>query len=585
MIAAYQKYKAAGFACLPTGPDKMPAIPKGQTWKGGWSNQDEYKTSFGIGILGGKISGNLECIDFDNHFGDAKQVLQEFSRMEGVAEIVRKYKLPLQSTTSGGYHLLYRCDLIEGNQKLASRPKTDENGKVKADVLIETRGEGGYFVADPTPGYKAIKNDLSIVNIITAEDRMILLSACRSFNKNVRVQNNADEDKDKIGDQFNRSFTAVDEMVSALKDSGWKEIREGIWQRPGKDRGISATLGRAYDGIFYNFSSSADPFDQEKGYTAFQVVGLLKYGGDFKAFARDLHERFKTPEDKKEVQAKKEYKKEEPKTEDQLNEILRKSFIDLEVPIPRPPVILSIKSRYGMDYRFNRVLTLGNFSAIKGKSKSKKTFLTTLILSAVTQRGEFQRAFLAEPPLSKPGVVLFDTEQSPYDAYVTAHRVWDLTGKNLHFGAFNLREYNPLERCSIIERYLSRAADHTSLVVIDGIADLAKAINDEDEASRVVSLLMKWSAVYNIHIVTVIHENKNDSYATGHLGSAILKKAECIISVVKDTEDNLRSEVSCDLIRGTAEFDKFSISIDDNGLPKIEFINSVQELRPEFANF
>lgn len=60
--------------------------------------------------------------------------------------------------------------------------------------------------------------------------------------------------------------------------------------------------------------------------------------------------------------------------------------------------------------------------------------------------------------------------------------------------------------------------------MIDGIADLAMAINDEIEASRVVSLLMKWTKLYNIHITLVIHQNKNDEYATGHLGSAILKR-------------------------------------------------------------
>jgi hypothetical protein len=58
-------------------------------------------------------------------------------------------------------------------------------------------------------------------------------------------------------------------------------------------------------------------------------------------------------------------------------------------------------------------------------------------------------------------------------------------------------------------------------VVIDGIADLANAINDEIEASRVVSLLMRWTKIYNCHIHVIIHENKADNNATGHLGSSI----------------------------------------------------------------
>ena len=48
-----------------------------------------------------------------------------------------------------------------------------------------------------------------------------------------------------------------------------------------------------------------------------------------------------------------------------------------------------------------------------------------------------------------------------------------------------------------------------------------------------------------------------------------MKKAECIISVTKDCNNSLLSEVSCDYIRGAMEFDKFNIII-DNGIPKVD---------------
>lgn len=577
MITSYLKYKQSGFSCLPTGKDKMPAIPKGTSWKGGWNNQDEYKTSFGLAFIAGQISGNLECLDFDNHFGDAKEVISIFLKMEGVRDIYTKHKLPIQSTTSGGFHLLYRCSEIQGNQKLASRPKHDpETNKMRVSVLIETRGEGGYFIVSPTPGYKVVRNDILTVSQITPDERNILLSACRTFNKNVKVYNKPEEETDKPGDLFNKSMDAISEMQSVLKSDGWKELKEGIWQRPGKNKGISATLNQAAPGIFYNFSSSADPFEMEKGYTAFQVVGLLKYKGDFKQFAKELHEKYNTS------QPVKEYKKPAPKTENQLAEILRKSLINLEIPVAKPPVIMRIRSRKGTEYVFNRVFTLGNFSAITGKSKSKKTFLASMFLAASLKRKVFNTIFLSDIPGNKTGVVLFDTEQSNYDAYVSAHRVWELAGGVFeNFGAFDLREYSALERCDIVEQYLKTVGEHTSLIVIDGIADLATAINDEIEASRVVSLLMKWTKLYNVHIIVIIHQNKNDNYATGHLGSAILKKSECIISVTKDPDNSLRSEVSCDLIRGASDFDNFAFVINDNGLPEIEVNESVNYTQPK----
>jgi len=559
------KYKSAGLSCLPTDSSKMPAT---KAWKDIDIDINEF-TSFGIAIKCGKCSGNLECIDFDNHFGDAKEVISEFMIIDGVKEIFNKYSLPIQSTTSGGFHLIYRCSVIEGNKKLARRPKKDEKtGKDKPDILIETRGEGGYFCVDPTPGYKILKNSILEVKEILPDERGVLLSAARSFNTWIEKEYHTDQDKERPGDMFNSDPVALDEARHALEIAGWNDLGGGKWRRPGKDKGISATLNKAAPGIFYNFSSSAHPFDSEKGYTAFQVVGLLNYDGDFKRFASDLAERYN-------LNAKKEAyigspKKEEP-TPNELEDILNRSFINLDIPVAKPPVIMRIKSKMGLNMGYSRVFTLGNFSAITGKSKSKKTFLTSLLMTAAVKNGYFGKVFEADLPKGRHGVLLFDTEQSGYDAYITAKRIHFMLGYSAEsFGAFELREFSPMERCKIVEFALEKMKNDVSYVVIDGIADLATAINDEIEASRVVSLLMKWTKKYNIHITLVIHQNKNDNFATGHLGSAILKKAECIISVTKDNADTSRSEVKCDLIRGAGDFDNFSFIIDENGLPVVE---------------
>jgi hypothetical protein len=567
MIEAFRKYKESGLLCLPTAKDKLPAIPKGESWLTGWNNEFEYTKSFGIAIVCGQPSGGLECIDFDNHFGDAKQVLSDFMQIEEIKSIYDRHKLPIQSTTSGGFHLLYRCSIIEGNQKLASRPKYDNTTrKYKKDVLIETRGEGGYFCIDPTPGYKFVKNDVLKINHITPEEREILLSGCKSFNTFAEVKQRAEENKDLPGNQFNNDPASLNEMQKVLRGAGWTEPREGLWLRPGKKKGISATLGRVAPGVFYNFSSSADPFEDLHPYSAFQVVALLEYNGDFSRFAKELALRYNVKKD----EPKQEIQKEE-KTIDQLDEIIRRAYIDIEIPVVKPPIIMRMKTKHGLDSIFTRVLTLGNFSAIYGKSKAKKTFLATMFMACAGKGGELDYTFQADLPSSRPGIVLFDTEQSNYDAYITAKRISDMIGRNKSvFGSFDLREFSPIERCNIIDRFIEKRSQNVSLIFIDGIADLAMAINDEIEASRVVSLLMKWTKVYNLHICVIIHQNKNDNFATGHLGSSIMKKAECLISVTKDPSDSLKSEISCDYIRGTMEFDKFTITIDENGIPRVD---------------
>ena len=369
------------------------------------------------------------------------------------------------------------------------------------------------------------------------------------------------------GNQFNNDPSSIIEMQKALRGAGWTDYRECYWLRPGKKKGISATLGKVAPGIFYNFSTSSAPFEDLKAYTAFQVVALLDYNSDFSRFAKELAQRYNIQK----PEIKQELKKEEIKTTDQLDEIIRKAYIDTSIPVVKPPIIIKMKARRGTGSEYTRVLTLGNFSAIIGKSKAKKTYLASMLMACASRGGELDFTIFADLPSGRPGVVIFDTEQSNYDAYISAKRVCDMSGKYKdHFGSFDLREFTPIERCNIIDHFIEKRSYGISFIVIDGIADLAMAINDEIEASRVVSLLLKWTKIYNLHICVIIHQNKNDNFATGHLGSSIMKKAECIMSVTKDSSDSSKSEISCDYIRGAQEFDKFIIAIDENGMPSID---------------
>ena len=569
-----KEYINYGFAVLPTKPDKSPNV-KG-TWKDGIKDLSEFENTKGIGIICGKLSDGLECLDFDNHFGDAKENISKF--IGEIDELYRKYKFPIEETISGGFHLLYRCTEIEGNQKLASKPLLDQKTmKWRPDAIIETRGEGGYFVAAPTAGYKIIRNNILDVPEISKEDRKLIIEICKSFNEWHEVRKEVFEQTDKPGDLFNQDIAAKDEMIGCLKKHGWTELRPMIWQRPNKKEGISATLDKVANNVFYVFSSNAYPFEPNSGYTPFQVVSLLEYNGNFSDFAKELAIRYGLNKP-----IKKEYgkpvKKEIKKDKKELESLLNKAYIDLKIPVPKPPVAIRINDFENGFIVEKRLFTLGNFSAITGKSKSKKTYLTSIFLAAATSNMSIDNKITGCLPESKRAVFLFDTEQSNYDAYITGKRVSKILGLDAeNFGAFDLREYTPKERREIIDYALEKFKDNVGYVVIDGIADLSNTINDEVEASEVVSLLMKWTKLYNCHITTVIHQNKNDSYATGHIGSAILKKAEAIISVTKNENDSYKSEVKCDMIRGTSDFNPFEIQINDLGLPVIHELRDVSK--------
>ena len=165
-------------------------------------------------------------------------------------------------------------------------------------------------------------------------------------------------------------------------------------------------------------------------------------------------------------------------------------------------------------------------------------------------------------------IIWFDTEQGEYDSHKTIKRIEKMSGNIENLKAFSLRPFSPHERCQIIEYAFKIWGDKIVFCVIDGIADLANGINDEDEATRVTTMLLRLSNLNNCHISTVIHQNKNDNFATGHLGSAIMKKAEIIISVAKNQTDRRLAEVNCDMSRGI-DFEPFVFTISDEGLPEV----------------
>jgi hypothetical protein len=551
---------------LPARLNKKPQLAEGETWSNGLG-RERFTDAEGIGIICGKISGGLECMDFDNHFGDATENLIEYLKIPEVKDIYNRYKLPIEKTQGGGFHLIFRCSKNEGSRKLAQRWNNEKN---MAEAIIETKGEKAYFVAYPTPGYVIARNDIFNVETITEFERAILIDNAISFNEFLQPIKTEFEQGDRPGDIYNSKPEAIVEMIGILSNSGWKHLGGYKWRRPGKDEGISATLGKVAPNVFYVFTSNAHPFEPLKAYTPFQVLGLIKYNGDFKEAARSI-----VPE-KEQVHAKQDLQASE------IEKLLSGARIDTGKPIEKPPSILSIKEQSATSSVFKRIFTLGNFSCLIGKAKSRKTFLISMFTAALLDRNGSDK-FISEMPIGKSEIIYFDTEQGEYDSFNVVRRIETMSGTKNNLIAFNLRPFSPVERCQIIDYALKLYGDKCGFCVIDGIADLANGINDEEEATRVTTLLLRWTKTYNLHITTVIHQNKNDNFATGHLGSSIMKKAEIIISVSKSKDEYNVSEINCDMSRGI-DFEPFDMIISQNGFPEVRGAMRKQEYKPEYED-
>lgn len=236
-----------------------------------------------IAIVCGKVSGNLELIDIDNKFKNVDTLYPEYLALPGVGDIVKR--CVVEKSMSGGMHIYYRCDELQGNQKLAVWPtgEKDEKGKDKYETVFETRGEGGYVVCAPSKGYELIQGGFNAIPTLTQDERETLLSAARSFNRKIaEIQPINDRKKYKAGspwDLYSKSDIAIAECKQLLEENGWKRNgnngKEEYWLRPGKKDGVSAS----YRGnSFRVFSTNTDLFETEKSYLPASVYALLKYG-------------------------------------------------------------------------------------------------------------------------------------------------------------------------------------------------------------------------------------------------------------------------------------------------------------------
>lgn len=215
--------------------------------------------------------------------------------------------------------------------------------------------------------------------------------------------------------------------------------------------------------------------------------------------------------------------------------------------------------------------TLGNFSASIGKAKSKKTFNVSAMTAAALS-GEKVLAYEVNLPEGKDKILYIDTEQSKAHCKKTLARI--LTLANLPDGEDNnrleflsLRKYTPKERIEIIECVLA-TTEGIGLVIIDGVRDLLFDINAPLEATQVTSILMRWTDEYQIHIQTILHQNKGDENARGHIGTEINNKAETVIQVEKDKNDESMSKVSA-LYTRSQTFPTFAFRINDHILPEL----------------
>jgi len=264
----------------------------------------------GLGVVCGAVSGGLEMLEFEGRAVAAGRWTDfcALAKETGLGPLVERVMSGyFERTPSGGIHLLYHVPHPKPNTKLASRPATAEelaeNPADKVKGLLETRGEGGYTILAPSSGrvhpsglpWKLVQGGFDTIASISDEERDALYDLARAFDESPPeperpVRASTLDDGDRPGDRYNAAPDVTNRVLELLEQHGWTRVySQGdahYLRRPGKDTGISATLGRVAPGVLRVFSSSTE--FEVRAHSAFAVFTKLAHGGDFRAAAREL---------------------------------------------------------------------------------------------------------------------------------------------------------------------------------------------------------------------------------------------------------------------------------------------------------
>jgi hypothetical protein len=288
------------------------------TWKGyqetpataekvrSWFSNGRKSIGLATGVRG------LECFEFDCR--DTYDDFLEAAIEAGLGDLVNRIRTGYEEfTPGGGVHWLYLCDEVRGNTKLADRPNPQDPNK--RDVLIETRGDGGFIIIAPSNGkvhptggaYKLVSGQLSSISSVLCVERDDLWELAKTFDETTKAP---EADPYPANDPF--WATKVPEYVGFPKQGKrpgddfaervtWEYILEThqwvkaftrgdttYWRRPGKDRGVSATTGHTKGLKVFTSSTS---LKTEGTYTKLGAHVALNHAGDFKAAVKSLAEK------------------------------------------------------------------------------------------------------------------------------------------------------------------------------------------------------------------------------------------------------------------------------------------------------
>lgn len=292
----------AGLSLITIGDSKTPNFPWKQSQAKALS-KEEFKKNFeykgdikkkdgsfisetkNVGIVTGY--NGLECIDVDLKVFSSLQEQQAFwvellsFFQDNIDDFDKKFVI--YKTQNQGYHIIYRCSVVEGNKKIAKL-------KDQKECIIESRGIGGYIFV-----YENNVSELNYLDIkeISEHDRNILWSCCRVYNYqdeevviDEKIIQDYKESTIKTWEDYNNKTSIFDIIGSDFKIIRTISDRY-IIKRQGA---TSPHSGYVYknSGCMYLFTTGTI-YPNEKLISPFVAYTYKNHKGNFKAATSDLY--------------------------------------------------------------------------------------------------------------------------------------------------------------------------------------------------------------------------------------------------------------------------------------------------------
>lgn len=215
---------------------------------------------------------------------------------------------------------------------------------------------------------------------------------------------------------------------------------------------------------------------------------------------------------------------------------LSQNWIDPSIEYPPP--------RYLFTYNGVGFSPLGGIQTITGHRKNGKSFFTVQLMAAAlgsTKLGGL-RLNVGEGIPKEPKVLYIDTEMEIENCSLMMKRVhalidYDLRTRHPRFFCLWLCLETPEDRLGKVLQAIEEV--NPDLIVLDGIRDVTRDINDHDLCSDLLSNISKLAKDRNCCFWNAIHYNDTNDKMRGWLGTELGNKCTDVFEVTKEKKGGI----------------------------------------------